>query len=156
MLYNLPSQGMWVVTEGQGYVDGVYIHDNLIYNVESNGILVYPHQDGVAARGTVGNILIEHNTVWSAGSCGIKIRDPEATGIVIRDNIAWDNDGCGIWINDYTTIDSHNLCPEDELCGVTTDPLFANPPADFGLLTGSPAIGAASDSCGSQRLTTCG
>ena len=149
VVYDLPSNGMWVTTEGQGDVDGVHIHDNVVYAVEGNGILVYEHPGGAADGGTVRNVVIEHNTVWTSGRHsgygGIRVDHPSAPGVVIRNNIAWGNNGYDIRGDNGTTIDSHNLCREGSLCQVTSNPLFVNPPTDFGLQSGSPAIGAASD-----------
>lgn len=149
VLFDLPSHGMWVTTEGQGDVDGVHIHHNIVYDVEGDGILVYEHPDGEADGGTVKNILIEHNTVWNTGRHsgfgGIRVNHPSAPGVVIRDNIAWGGNGYDIRGDNGTTISRHNLCRETALCNVNTNPLFVDAPNDFSLSGSSPATGAASD-----------
>ena len=92
------------------------------------------------------NILIEHNSVWNtgerSGTGGIRVDHPSAPGVVIRDNIAWGGRSYGIRGDVGTTISGRNLCPEAELCNVTSAPQFVNPPSDFRLKSTSPAIGA--------------
>lgn len=155
LVYDIPSQGMWVTTEGRGDVDGVHIHHNTFYTIQGNGILVYEHPGGESAGGTVRNVTIEHNTVWhtgleGSGRGGIRIDHPSVTGVVIRDNLAWNNGGSyDIRVDPdpgtgAVTID-HNLCGEP-ICEVRSAPSFVDVAArDFRLSSSSPALGAGSD-----------
>jgi hypothetical protein len=147
-LFNLPSHGMWVTTEGVGDVDGVYVHDNYAWNNDANGFHVYNHPDGAAAGGTVKNIVFEHNVAFNNGTHGgyggFRVHHSTATGIVFRNNIGWGNTGQDIRGEAETTIE-HNLCRETDRCEVTSNPRFVNAPSNFGLASGSPAIGAASN-----------
>jgi hypothetical protein len=146
LLYDLPSHGLWVTTEGRGDVDGVHVHHNIVHDVDGDGFLVYRHPDGAADGGTVQNVWFNNNTVWRAGQRnsgfgGFRVNHPTATGIVFVDNIAWDNNGYDIRGEPGTTI-SHNLCREGSLCETNGNPLFVDPPNDFSLRPDSPAIGA--------------
>jgi hypothetical protein len=147
-LHDLPAPGLWVVTEGMGDVDGVYIHDNWAWNNDGDGFLVYDHPDGAAAGGTVKNIVFEHNIAFNNGTHsgygGFRVNHQSATGIVFRNNIAWGNTGRDIRGEDETTIE-HNLCRDVDRCEITSGPMFISAPGNFGLSAGSPAIGAASD-----------
>ncbi len=147
IIYDVPSHGMWITTEGQGDVDGVHIHHNVIYQVDHDGILVYQHPGGESDGGTVRNVLIEYNTVWDTGLehngfGGIRVNHPSAPGVVITNNIAWANNGYDIRGDVGTTITRNNLCAESSLCDVTSDPRFVDAPSSFKLQPTSPAIGA--------------
>jgi S-layer homology domain len=147
LIYNNANQGLWVVTEGEGDVDGVYIHDNIAYGNAADGFSVYDHPDGRALGGTVKNVVFENNTAFDngvhSGFGGFSQDHPTATGIVFRNNISWGNTGPDIEIEANTTIE-FNLCRE-AFCEVQADPLFVNAPTDLRVSSGSPAIGAASD-----------
>ena len=148
LLYDLPTHGMWVTTEGRGDVDGVYVHHNIAHNVDGDGFLVYQHPDGAADGGTVKNVWFDHNTVWRGGQRGrgfggFRVNHPTATGIAFTNNIAWGNVGYDMR-GESGTVFWNNLCQEASLCEVTERPLFQSPPASFELRPDSPALGAGS------------
>ena len=143
-MYDLPSAGVSITTEGPGNVDGVDVFNNVVHDVEGDGLLVYGHLDGLDAGGTVRNIRIFNNTVWNAGQRhdghgGIRVNHPTASGVLVRNNVAWANNGYDILGEAETTID-HNLCRE-RLCEVRDEPRFTDPVSGaFALRPGSPAI----------------
>ena len=148
LIYNNANQGMWAAPEGDGDIDGVYVHHNIAYNNAADGFSVYDHPDGEAAGGTVDNVVFEFNTAIGNGGSntgygGFAHNHERATGIVFRNNIAWANTGRGFDVEPTTIID-HNLCGESD-CEIQSDPQFVNAPTDLRLAAGSPAIGAASD-----------
>lgn len=141
-LHDLPSTGMTITTEGKGDVSLVFVYNNIIYNTDRDGILVYDHPGGNADGGTVTNVWIYNNTVTQGGLegpgwGGIRVNH-ETAAVVIVNNIAWNNPGYDIRGDLVTTISSANLCGEPE-CAVNGDPLLK---PNWAPMAGSPAIDA--------------
>ena len=147
LMYNNDAQGIWITTEGEGDVDGVYVHDNIAWGNRTDGFLVYDHPHGNEAGGTVKNIVFEHNIAFDngehSGFGGFRVNHPTATGIIFRDNISWGNNGADLR-GDSGTVFDNNLCGES-VCEIRSNPRFVDAPSDFRLGAGSPAIGAATD-----------
>ncbi len=143
IMWNLPSAGISITTEGMGDVDGIKVYNNVVYNVDGDGFLVYNHPGGAAEGGTVKNVQFINNTAYQTGNRhrghgGFRVNHPSATGILFRNNIAWNNNGYDIRGESETIID-HNLCRET-LCEVRTDPQFINIGELLKLKSTSPAI----------------
>ena len=144
IMWNLPSAGISITTEGLGDVDGVLVYNNVVYNVDGDGYLVYNHPGGAEEGGTVKNVIFVNNTVFNAGlrhggHGGFRVNHSSATGIIIQNNIAWGNNGFDIRGEAETTID-HNLCRESH-CEVRSDPRFVDASnGNFELMSTSPAI----------------
>jgi hypothetical protein len=153
-----PSSGIYVMSEGFGNVDGVYIYNNIVNGAKGPGIGVYEHPRGAEHKmwcawlslppcAQIKNIQIINNTVINANSAtwraGIHIDHPDVTG-VIRNNISINSYGRPIQVIGGTTemqVD-HNLCDiEDPDCAIVADPKL-----NWGLKPnpGSPAIDAGS------------
>ncbi|NDP28234.1 MAG: T9SS type A sorting domain-containing protein [Flavobacterium sp.] len=146
--------GITIASESGGVVDGVKLHDNLIYNNKRFGIRLAGYLD----NGPLRNVDVYQNTIvncgFSAGSwenVGLLIEATNATnsGFNIRNNII---SGCPFQIrgNNQTfpvTIDRNLLFGATVLSGtnvITLNPLFVNAAAfDFRLASGSPAINVA-------------
>jgi hypothetical protein len=151
VMYNNPSSGMTITTEGLGDTWNINIFNNISYNNLKDGILVYAHPGGVTAGGTVHDVFIINNTSYKNGYNngangsygGFRQNHPTATNIIFRNNIGWNNQKYDMR-GDTGSILDHNLCRETSLCGETiTDPLFIDT-IDFLLQSTSPAIDAGS------------
>ncbi len=143
VMWNLPSSGISITTEGMGDVDGVKVYNNVVYNTDGDGYLVYNHPGGAADGGTVKNVQFINNTAYQTGKRhrghgGFRVNHGTATGILFRNNIAWNNNGYDIRGENETTID-HNLCRES-FCDVQQDPQFIAAPRLMTLKSTSPAI----------------
>jgi len=142
IMWNLPSAGISITTEGMGDVDGIKVYNNIVYNADGDGFLVYNHPRGAAYGGTVKNVQFFNNTAYHTGNRhrghgGFRVNHRYATGIEFRNNIAWDNNGFDIRGESETRID-HNLCREP-VCEVRSDPRFVSL-QDLRLKSTSPAI----------------
>jgi len=142
-----PGDAIFVMSEGAGDVDGVYIYNNLVVGAARNGMGIYQHPNGVGI-GAVNDVRFVNNTVLYGGRDGpgwggIGIHMPAATDIVVRNNIVLHGNGFDIRASGPAQID-HNLC-RDSVCESHGDPMFVNPtldPAtwDYRLKAGSAAI----------------
>jgi hypothetical protein len=142
-----PGDAIFVMSEGAGDVDGVYLYNNLVVGARRNGMGIYQHPNGVGI-GTINDVQFVNNTVLYGGRegtgwGGIGVNMPAATNILIRNNIALYGNGFDIKSNADTRID-HNLC-RNTVCEYRGEPMFFNPtldPAswDYRLKSGSPAI----------------
>ena len=143
IMWNLPSAGISITTEGMGDVDGIKVYNNVVYNVDGDGFLVYNHPGGAANGGTVSNVQFINNTASRTGNRhkghgGFRVNHRSATGILFRNNIAWNNNGYDIRGESETSID-HNLCRE-AFCEVKANPQFINADQPMKLKPTSPAI----------------
>jgi polygalacturonase len=144
-MYDLPSAGISITTEGKGDVDDIYVFNNVVHDVDGDGFIVYAHPGGASAGGMVRNVQFVNNTAFNtglrhSGHGGFRVNHGSAVGIVFRNNIAWGNNGYDIRGEAETTID-HNLCREADRCETTTDPAFVDAAgANFSLRPASPAI----------------
>lgn len=142
-----PGDAIFVMSEGAGDVDGVYLYNNLVVGADRNGMGIYQHPNGVGI-GAVNDVQFVNNTVLYGGRAGtgwggIGVNMPAATQIVIRNNVVANGNGFDIRANGDTRID-HNLCRES-ICESRGDALFFNPTLDpdtwdYRLKAGSPAI----------------
>jgi parallel beta-helix repeat protein len=146
--------GISVASEEGGVVDGVKIHDNLIYDIDRCGIRIA----GYLKDGPLRNLDIYQNTVLNCGGKAgawenvgllIEAKNVTNTGWNIRNNII---SGCPFQVraNGQTfpyVLDNNILFGSTVVSGtnaITTDPRFKNPSAkDFSLSLGSPAINTA-------------
>jgi hypothetical protein len=161
---NSPSSGIYVMSEGFGNVDGVYIYNNIVAGARGPGIGVYEHPRGAEHKiwcvwlslppcAQIKNIEIINNTVTSANRAtwraNIHIDHPDVTG-VIRNNISIFSDGRPIQVNGGTTgmLVEHNLCDVDDPdCAIVADPrldwvgkpIAGSPVIDAGSAEGAPA-----------------
>ncbi|NDP26530.1 MAG: DUF1565 domain-containing protein [Flavobacterium sp.] len=149
-IYNVIS-GISVASEEGGVVDGVKIHDNLIYDINRCGIRLA----GYLQDGPLRNVDIYQNTLvncgfnagtWENVGLLIEAKNVTNTGINIRNNII---SGCPFQVrnNGQTypyTLDNNILFGATVVSGtnsITADPKFKNVASkDFSLSLGSPAI----------------
>jgi len=146
-----PDSAIYIMSEGVGDVDGIYIYNNLVVGTDRNGIGIWEHSGG-AGISVINDIQIINNTVIDTGRAGsgwggISIKHEGATNVLVRNNIALEGNGFDIVGNNYTTID-HNFCRQG-VCELQGDPRFVNPtfdPAtmDYRLKSDSAAIDAGS------------
>lgn len=143
--------GISVASEEGGVVDGVKIHDNLIYDIDRCGIRIA----GYLKDGPLRNLDIYQNTIFNCGGKAgawenvgllIEAKNVTNTGWNFRNNII---SGCPFQVraNGQTfpyVLDNNILFGATVVSGtnaITTDPRFKNPSAkDFSLSIGSPAI----------------
>lgn len=143
--------GITVASEEGGVVDGVKIHDNLIYDIDRTGIRIA----GYLKDGPLRNLDIYQNTLVNCGfnagtweNVGLLIEAKNGTnsGWNIRNNII---SGCPFQIRDNSqtfayVLDNNLIFGATVKSGtnaITTDPKFKNTTAkDFSLSNGSPAI----------------
>lgn len=136
-VHDTPSTGITIGKEGNGTVDGISVHNNLVYGHARDGIDLFPHFSD--DRANMRDIEIINNTTYGNGSepghggGGIVVDYPTATGVVVRNNIAYGNTDFQLYTN--VGVSDYNL---------TTDPRFVSAGADFRLAAGSPAIDAGS------------
>jgi hypothetical protein len=146
VMARLPSAGISIVTEGRGDVDGIYVYNNVVYDVTGDGFLVYDHPGGNAEGGTVRNVHFINNTAYNAGTNvggGFRVNHATATGIIFRNNIAWGNNDYDIRGESGTVVDN-NLCAE-AFCQIRSDPQFENVASrNLRLRATSPALDAGS------------
>ena len=152
-IYNT-SSGITVASEQGGVVDGVKIHDNLIYDTDKCGIRIA----GYLNNGPLKNLDVYQNTVVNCGlnagsweNVGLLIEATNVTnsGFNFRNNIF---SGCPFQVRDNGqtfpyVLDKNILFGSTVVSGtntITTDPKFKNAAAkDFSLVVGSPAINVA-------------
>jgi len=152
-VYNT-SSGITVASEEGGVVDGVKIHDNLIYDTNKCGIRIA----GYLNNGPLRNLDVYQNTVVNCGinagsweNVGLLIEATNATntGFNIRNNII---SGCPFQVraNNQTfpyVLDKNILFGSTVVSGtnsINADPKFKNTASkDFSLSLGSPAINMA-------------
>ena len=120
VIYNQPSGGMWLV-QGTDHV----FSNNTIYNSATQ-----PNAGALVCCGT--NTKIYNNIVANSGHAGIIVIGGNDKGAEIKNNITYQNKDGNI-VNVTNAAVSNNL---------EVDPQSVNPPSDFHLRAGSPAIGA--------------
>jgi len=147
VMARLPSNGISVTTEGQGDVDGVYIYNNIAFDVDGDGFLVYNHPGGATDGGTVNNVYLIHNTATRSKRRGFSVDHETATGILFQNNIAWANVGTHDFYSKNLAGPTYlsNLCIKDPgKCIIQADPQFSDAANnDFSLAATSPAIDVA-------------
>lgn len=149
-IYNAIS-GISIASEEGGVVDGVKVHDNLIYDIDRCGIRVA----GYLQDGPLRNLEIYQNTVVNCGSKAgpwenvgllIESKNVTNTGWKIQNNII---SGCPFQaranvVTFQYLLDNNIFFGATAISGtntITSDPRFKNPSSkDFSLGTGSPAI----------------
>ncbi|MBC7845632.1 MAG: right-handed parallel beta-helix repeat-containing protein [Flavobacterium sp.] len=146
--------GISVASEEGGVVDGVKIHDNLIYDIDRCGIRIA----GYLQDGPLRNLDVYQNTVvncglnagtWENVGLLIEAKNVTNTGFNFRNNII---SGCPYQVraNNQTfpyVLDNNILFGATVVSGtnrIAADPIFKNPASkDFSLSVGSPAINMA-------------
>jgi hypothetical protein len=150
-VHNNNGSGIVLGNESGGTITDLNIYNNLIYNNDSRGFNI-ENYSYLKTR-----VRFFNNTVWhNGGEANITISTPSAylNDIVIANNIIVGTTGALILYDDYpteVTID-YNLFyasyyDEDNVYGanyIQANPLLVNPPGDFRLQSGSPAIDAGS------------
>ncbi len=156
--------GIAVTTEGRGKVGEIAIYNNVISNINKDGILIWYHPFGQQAGGLVDNVWIFNNTITQSGHLtpagrkswgGIRSSHPTAN-VLVENNIAWDNHGFDInnsltntsnpAVN--TLVRGNNLCRE-MLCDVNNVPAITE---DATPTAGSPALDSGSDAAAPDWL----
>lgn len=150
-VYNSKNGGITVASEQGGTVDGVKIHDNLIYDLDKFGIRIA----GYLNDGPLHNLAVYQNTVvncginagtWENVAFLLEAKNVLDSGFNIRNNIF---SGCPVQMrgNGQTfsyVLDKNLIYGTSAITGtnsITGNPLFKNATAkDFSLSMGSPAI----------------
>jgi hypothetical protein len=151
-MFDLPSAGIVITSEGAGNVRDVTVFNNIAYDCTGDGFRVYDHEDGEAARnqnpawGNTSDVLFINNTAYNCGSDhggGFRVNHPVATGIVFRNNIGWNNVDYD-FRGESGTVFEFNLGREAWLA-FNDDPLFlSEAKRRFQLRNGSPALNVGS------------
>jgi len=153
-IYSTKGGGITIASEQGGTVNGVKLHDNLIYDIEKFGIRIA----GYLNDGPLKNLDVYQNTIVNCGyNAGtwenvgflLEAKNVTETGFNIRNNII---SGCPYQVrgNNQTfsyVLDNNLLFGPTVISGtnaMTTDPLFKNAAAkDFSLTASSAAVNMA-------------
>lgn len=144
---------------GNGVFSNIWWYNNLAWNCQ-NGYALWSGATAVVGDTKFNNINIVNNTGFNNGwaEMRLRIKNGNATNVNIRNNI-FNAKGAGnnaMLFDDPTlnVVPDHNLCWNPDGFGgqnttfgtnaVIADPKFVNPPSDFHLQSGSPAIDAGS------------
>lgn len=153
-VYSTKNGGITIASEEGGVVDGIKIHDNLIYEADRFGIRIA----GYLNDGPLRNLDVYQNTIvncginagsWENVGLLIEAKNVTNTGFNFRNNII---SGCPFQVraNNQTfpyVLDKNILFGSTVVSGtnsINADPKFKNPASkDFSLSLGSPAINTA-------------
>lgn len=149
------DDGIVLVSESGGFLEGVRVYDNVVYANRYVGLEIADWGNPVPSR-PIDGVEILNNTLHGNGQGGwggcILVDDPDATGVVIRNNVCSQNASFEIAVSPGVPMPvvDHNLIwsfvgdEAGEIRGgaaVEADPSFADPSAgDFHLTAGSPAV----------------
>lgn len=161
-VHDIAANGFALASEAGGLLENISIFNNLAYHNMNHGLSISECCDDLAASHPMQNILIINNTFVENGwdlewGGGIRIANPDMTGVVIRNNLLSQNNSFQLLTESWAqaadlTVD-HNLIDgyrgqTGEFYGeeyLTGSPLFVNPAqSDFHLQPQSPAIDAGS------------
>lgn len=111
---------------GYSTVSNINVHNNVMANNGTNGIMLWQSLDGIE---------IKNNIVYANGSTGLASWDAHGSGVVIDNNLLFDNGGGDYNFTNGGSNYTYTLGKTER-----TNPMFVNDSTDFHLRTGSPAI----------------
>jgi hypothetical protein len=158
-VFRCKADGIVVATENGGFLENVWLYNNIIYNNDYSGITTADWGERNAGH-PMKDIYIINNTIYKNGTQnwggGIYIANSETENLIVRNNILSENllfqMAAEVSDKSFITAD-HNLIfkfigYEYEITGtdyVTSDPFFVDPgSANFHLILGSGAINTGS------------
>lgn len=94
-VHDIAADGFSIAAEAGGLLENVSFYNNLAYNNMNHGLSISNCCDDLASSHPMQNILVVNNTFanngWDWGG-GIRIANPDMTGVIIRNNILSQNE----------------------------------------------------------------